>query len=112
VLETRWYAQLGIPAFGYGAGRLDVSHGPEEYIDEAAMRRCAAVYRLRVNRVASASCRDLRQSAVRPNRLIAWSRRGPSSWSGMSTRTDTVRGADRVVVVGILVPEPVIHRSL
>jgi succinyl-diaminopimelate desuccinylase len=46
VLETRWYAQLGIPAFGYGAGRLDVSHGPEEYIDEAAMRRCAAVYAL------------------------------------------------------------------
>jgi succinyl-diaminopimelate desuccinylase len=46
VLETRWYAELGIPAFGYGAGRLDVSHGPEEYIDEAAMRRCAAVYAL------------------------------------------------------------------
>ena len=44
VLETRWYAQLGIPAFAYGAGRLDVSHGPDEYIDEAAMRRCAAVY--------------------------------------------------------------------
>jgi len=44
ILETRWYAQLGIPAFGYGAGRLDVSHGPGEYIDEAAMRRCAAVY--------------------------------------------------------------------
>ena len=46
VLETRWYAQLGIPAFAYGAGRLDVSHGPEEFIDEAAMRRCAAVYAL------------------------------------------------------------------
>ena len=46
VLETRWYAQLGIPAFGYGAGRLDVSHGPGEYIDEAAMRRCAAVFAL------------------------------------------------------------------
>jgi acetylornithine deacetylase/succinyl-diaminopimelate desuccinylase-like protein len=46
VLETRWYAQLGIPAFAYGAGRLDVSHGPREYIDEAAMRRCAAVYAL------------------------------------------------------------------
>jgi acetylornithine deacetylase/succinyl-diaminopimelate desuccinylase-like protein len=43
-LDTRWYAQLGIPAFAYGAGRLDVSHGPDEYIDEAAMRRCAAVY--------------------------------------------------------------------
>jgi succinyl-diaminopimelate desuccinylase len=46
VLETRWYAQLGIPAFAYGAGRLDVSDGPDEYIDEAAMRRCAAVYAL------------------------------------------------------------------
>ena len=46
VLETRWYAQLGIPAFAYGAGRLDVSHGPDEYVDEAAMRRCAAVYAL------------------------------------------------------------------
>lgn len=46
VLETRWYAQLGIPAFAYGAGRLDVSHGPDEFIDEAAMGRCAAVYAL------------------------------------------------------------------
>jgi succinyl-diaminopimelate desuccinylase len=46
VLDTRWYAQLGIPAFAYGGGRLDVSHGPDEYIDEAAMRRCAAVYAL------------------------------------------------------------------
>jgi succinyl-diaminopimelate desuccinylase len=43
-LDTRWYAQLGIPAFAYGAGRLDVSHGPDEFIDEAAMRRCADVY--------------------------------------------------------------------
>jgi succinyl-diaminopimelate desuccinylase len=46
VLDTRWYSQLGIPAFAYGAGRLDVSHGPHEYIDEAAMCRCAAVYGL------------------------------------------------------------------
>jgi succinyl-diaminopimelate desuccinylase len=45
-LEIRWYAQLGVPAFAYGAGRLDVSHGPDEFIDEAAMRRCAAVYAL------------------------------------------------------------------
>jgi succinyl-diaminopimelate desuccinylase len=45
-LETRWYAQLGIPAFAYGAGRLDVSHGQHEFIDEAAMRRCGAVYAL------------------------------------------------------------------
>jgi succinyl-diaminopimelate desuccinylase len=46
VLDTRWYSQLGIPAFAYGGGRLDVSHGPDEYIDEVAMRRCAAVYAL------------------------------------------------------------------
>jgi succinyl-diaminopimelate desuccinylase len=46
VLDTRWYSQLGIPAFSYGGGGLDVAHGPQEYIDEAAMRRCAAVYAL------------------------------------------------------------------
>jgi acetylornithine deacetylase/succinyl-diaminopimelate desuccinylase-like protein len=46
VLETRWYAQLGIPAYAYGPGRLDVSHGPGEFVDEAAVRRCAAVYAL------------------------------------------------------------------
>ena len=46
VLDTRWYSQLGIPAFAYGGGRLDISHGPDEYIDEIAMRRCAAVYAL------------------------------------------------------------------
>jgi succinyl-diaminopimelate desuccinylase len=46
VLDTRWYSQLGIPGFAYGGGRLDISHGPDEYIDEAAMRRCAAVYAL------------------------------------------------------------------
>ncbi|HEX2126289.1 MAG TPA: M20/M25/M40 family metallo-hydrolase [Thermoleophilaceae bacterium] len=46
VLDTRWYSQLGIPAFAYGGGRLDISHGPREYIDERAMGRCAAVYAL------------------------------------------------------------------
>ena len=46
VLDTRWYSQLGIPAFAYGGGHLDVAHGPDEYIDETAMRRCAAVYAL------------------------------------------------------------------
>jgi acetylornithine deacetylase/succinyl-diaminopimelate desuccinylase-like protein len=50
VLETRWYSQLGIPAFGYGGGALEVAHGPDEYIEEAAMRRCAAVYALFASR--------------------------------------------------------------
>jgi succinyl-diaminopimelate desuccinylase len=55
VLDTRWYSQLGIPAFAYGGGRLDISHGPDEYIDEAAMRRCAAVYALFAGDVTRAS---------------------------------------------------------
>ena len=46
VLDTRWYSQLGIPAFAYGGGRLDIAHGPDEYIDETAMLQCAAVYAL------------------------------------------------------------------
>lgn len=46
VLETHWYAALGIPALAYGAGGLDVAHGPDEFVDEAAMGRCAAVYAL------------------------------------------------------------------
>jgi succinyl-diaminopimelate desuccinylase len=52
VLDTRWYSQLGIPAFAYGGGRLEISHGPDEYIDEAAMCRCAAVYALFAARAA------------------------------------------------------------
>lgn len=46
VLETRWYAQLGIPALAYGPGLLEVSHGPEEYVAEDAIRRAAVVYGL------------------------------------------------------------------
>ncbi|WP_162606285.1 M20/M25/M40 family metallo-hydrolase [Jiangella asiatica] len=45
-LDTRWYAQLGIPAFGYGPGLFEVSHGPDEYVEEAALHRVAAVYGL------------------------------------------------------------------
>jgi len=46
ILENRWYDQLGIPAFAYGAGRLDVSHGPRERVDERELVRTAAVYAL------------------------------------------------------------------
>jgi acetylornithine deacetylase/succinyl-diaminopimelate desuccinylase-like protein len=50
-LDTRWYSQLGIPAFGLGPGRFDVSHGPDEYVAEAALRRVAAVYGLFATRL-------------------------------------------------------------
>ncbi|MFI7329767.1 M20/M25/M40 family metallo-hydrolase [Streptomyces rubiginosohelvolus] len=46
ILENRWYDQLGIPAFGFGAGRLDVSHGPNEHVDEQELFKVAAVYAL------------------------------------------------------------------
>ena len=64
VLDTRWYSQLGIPAFAYGGGRLDISHGPDEYIDETAMRRCAAVYALFVNKIRRSSQRREMESCA------------------------------------------------
>jgi succinyl-diaminopimelate desuccinylase len=33
LLETRWYARKGIPAFAYGPGFLEVAHGPNELVD-------------------------------------------------------------------------------
>jgi succinyl-diaminopimelate desuccinylase len=50
-LDTRWYAQRGIPAFGFGPGRFDVSHGPGEYVAEAELHRAAAVYALFAGRL-------------------------------------------------------------
>lgn len=50
-LDTRWYAQLGIPSFGYGPGTMEVSHGPHEYVEEAALHRVAAGYALFASRV-------------------------------------------------------------
>lgn len=46
LLETRFYARRGLPALGYGPGVLDVSHGPEEYVELDALPRSAAVYAL------------------------------------------------------------------
>jgi succinyl-diaminopimelate desuccinylase len=33
LLETRWYARKGIPAFAYGPGFLEVAHGPNEVVE-------------------------------------------------------------------------------
>jgi succinyl-diaminopimelate desuccinylase len=46
LLEIRYYAALGIPAFAYGPGLLSVSHGPEEFIPLDNIESCAAVYAL------------------------------------------------------------------
>jgi acetylornithine deacetylase/succinyl-diaminopimelate desuccinylase-like protein len=51
LLENRWYARLGIPAYAYGPGILDVSHGPEEYAELAGISEAAAIYALTAARL-------------------------------------------------------------
>jgi len=46
LLETRFYAEAGIPAYAYGPGLLSVAHGPDEYVDLRKMIDCAAIYAL------------------------------------------------------------------
>jgi succinyl-diaminopimelate desuccinylase len=46
LLETRFYAERGIPAYAYGPGLLSVAHGPDEYIDLRRMIDVAGVYAL------------------------------------------------------------------
>jgi acetylornithine deacetylase/succinyl-diaminopimelate desuccinylase-like protein len=46
LLETRFYAAAGIPAYAYGPGLLSVAHGPNEYVDLRKMVDSAAIYAL------------------------------------------------------------------
>ena len=46
LLEIRFYAERGIPAYAYGPGLLSVAHGPNEYVDLRKVRDCAAIYAL------------------------------------------------------------------
>jgi succinyl-diaminopimelate desuccinylase len=46
LLEIRFYAGLGVPAYCYGPGRLDLAHGPDEAVELDALERCAEVYAL------------------------------------------------------------------
>jgi acetylornithine deacetylase/succinyl-diaminopimelate desuccinylase family protein len=46
LLEIRFYARRGVPAFAYGPGLLSVAHGPCEFIKVKDIGRCAAVYAL------------------------------------------------------------------
>ncbi len=46
ILEIRWYARKGIPAFAYGPGLLEVSHGPHEYIEIEKIYQHTIIYAL------------------------------------------------------------------
>ena len=46
LLETRFYAAHGIPAFAYGPGLLTVSHGPNEFVPIRNIAQCATIYAL------------------------------------------------------------------
>jgi len=46
LLETRFYAARGIPAFAYGPGLLTVSHGPNEFVPIRNIIQCALIYAL------------------------------------------------------------------
>ena len=46
LLEIRFYAARGIPAYSYGPGLLSVAHGPDEYVDLRKVADTAAIYAL------------------------------------------------------------------
>jgi succinyl-diaminopimelate desuccinylase len=44
LLEIRFYAEEGMPAYAYGPGLLAVSHGPKEFVHIDRIVECAAIY--------------------------------------------------------------------
>ena len=51
LLETRWYAKKGIPAFAYGPGLLECAHGPEERIEIERIYEHTVIYALTAARL-------------------------------------------------------------
>jgi succinyl-diaminopimelate desuccinylase len=46
LLEIRFYAEVGLPAFAFGPGLLSVSHGPHEMVPVDRLVECAQIYAL------------------------------------------------------------------
>ncbi len=51
ILEIRWYARRGIPAFAYGPGRLEVAHGPNEAVELEHVYQHTVIYALAAHRL-------------------------------------------------------------
>jgi acetylornithine deacetylase/succinyl-diaminopimelate desuccinylase family protein len=46
LLELRFYTPMGIPAYAYGPGFLEVAHGPDEWVSIDRITTCATIYAL------------------------------------------------------------------
>jgi len=44
LLEIRFYAERGMPAYSYGPGLLSIAHGPKEFVETERVVQCAAIY--------------------------------------------------------------------
>jgi succinyl-diaminopimelate desuccinylase len=55
LLETRFYARRGVPAYAYGPGILAVSHGPSEFVRVSRIADCAKIYALTAVRMLAKS---------------------------------------------------------
>ena len=44
LLEVRFYAEQGIPAYAYGPGFLSIAHGPRECVHTDGIVDCAVIY--------------------------------------------------------------------
>jgi hypothetical protein len=71
LLETRFYAAHGIPAFAYGPGLLSVSHGPNEFVPIRNIALCATIYALTAAVVFNADSADSANIADTPIRRYA-----------------------------------------
>jgi acetylornithine deacetylase/succinyl-diaminopimelate desuccinylase family protein len=55
LLEIRYYAQRGVPAYAFGPGRLEVAHGPHECVALKKVYEFTAIYALAAARILAAS---------------------------------------------------------
>ena len=111
LLETRFYAAAGVPAYAYGPGLLSVSHGPTEFVRISRMVECAKIYALVA--VASAGTRLMdfsQQVRLAIYQMTVTGGRVPSFEELAAARglqTDQVRSAYRTLAdAHVIVLEP------